>query len=143
MSVDHTDFTRFAANLKSSSQEIDRRNAVSRSYYGAFHHLKYVVDFCDIKDHRGQHGNGEHTLLISKFTQFRDQPHLPLAMQRLAKRIGYLMEEAKKWRNKADYHLELDFPGKEAEMHYIGVDRVHELCAELVNLFNQHLSTSS
>lgn len=121
MSISYRDFQTFAQELLLRNDEVGHRNAASRSYYAAYHACLGASQSLQLPAYIDVSG-GTHKRLIQQFVEAKD---LKL------KSIGYTLDNCKKIRTMADYHLETTFPREDAN----GVisqtkklfDRVHSL----------------
>ena len=90
------------AETNTGDSEVERRVAASRTYYAALHRCRPVAQaqgiFADIP--------GSHAQVIDALTRSRD-PKL--------KSIGWQLEECRKKRVKADYHLTDDFTASDGK----------------------------
>lgn len=84
----------------SSTSEIDRRNAVSRTYYAMYHHV--LNTGIEVTPYAGQ---GVHQCLIDTMRARSDSKQ---------RRASYILENAKKMRHLADYDLHAIFTESEA-----------------------------
>ena len=90
------DFLTVANRLKCSSDEADRRTAVSRSYYSVFNYLKaYLV---------------KHDIPVSSSASGHEQliQYLNNSGIAEAKTSGQMVKDLRSERNKADYRMELN-----------------------------------
>jgi uncharacterized protein (UPF0332 family) len=95
MAVKPTDFFLFAAPLCESATEIDLRNAISRSYYGALHHARAKID-SKIGNGHIRYANGTHAQVIGCYENGPTDGH---------KKIAYLLRDYKRQREEADYDI--------------------------------------
>jgi uncharacterized protein (UPF0332 family) len=90
------------AKKNAGDSEMERRVAASRTYYAALHRCHLIAQaqgiFSDIP--------GTHAQVIEALTRSRDTK---------LKSIGWQLEECRKKRVKADYHLTDDFTANDGE----------------------------
>lgn len=104
MAVQPCDFVTAAETLSAGATEIDWRNAVSRAYYGAFHHASLHVDRCKAIPHHAERG-GSHEAAIRRFELNGDTA---------GKSIAYVLTDMKTKRKTADYRIESGVSAAEA-----------------------------
>lgn len=87
--------------LEQDDTEINRRSAVSRAYYFAFHECKNIAVAKNLVSFGCSHQKLIDTMVVTR--EF--------------KRIGLNLDRLKKRRHKADYHLHLPITRREAADH--------------------------
>lgn len=102
MSVVFDDFLRSAETLAEGNLEIDRRNAVSRAYYGSYHCASHTAHECCPDNSHLKVEGGVHERLIDRFNLFPKTS--PLHMQ--GRSIAIMLTQLKTNRRKADYDLD-------------------------------------
>jgi len=102
MSVSPSDFGAFAEKLVSSIDEIDLRNAASRSYYAAYHLCQTIMNRCPKNDHLAM---GSHERLSER---------LKLQGTIDARSLQYILLSMKRIRTMADYEISDPFPSRDA-----------------------------
>lgn len=102
MGVLFSDFQVFASKLLDSADEIDHRNAASRSYYAAFHLADTILDRCPDNDHLAM---GSHVRVTDRLDMQGSVP---------ARSLIYILKQMKRVRESADYEIEDFFPKKDA-----------------------------
>ena len=133
MPVQHSEFRSSVDSLFASGNEIDRRNAISRSYYAAYHHAKELEQVCQIQKHNGVKGKGGvHKMLVNKLRFVQDQPHLTNDDLKKIKRLGNWLNSGRVVRQKADYRIKNSVPKAEALRHSKTMDKFHKLADELI-----------
>ena len=96
MSVTPTELLEAAKILGRGGAEVDRRNAASRAYYAAWHRCLPIGRAIGLAT-RG----GVHQQLIETLTR---------SSNRTLKSLGYMLEQCRRLRARADYEIEADFP---------------------------------
>lgn len=100
MFIDPDEFYQACKQDFKSEHEVDRRNAVSRTYYAAYHHVMntgiIVIPYS---------GQGVHQSLINTLQQKGGD----------FKKAAFILRSAKKLRTVADYHLEQILTSSQAE----------------------------
>lgn len=91
--MDPLDSLKVADKLKSSSDEAERRTAVSRAYYAVYHHIKAYLVANSIPDQLLGHKK-----LVS---------YLRNSGIEKAETLGEIVDDLREDRNKADYKLHL------------------------------------
>ena len=89
------DFLTLADKLKCSSDEAERRTAISRSYYSVFNYLKAHLAEHDIPISSSASGH-------KHLTQYLNNSGIAEA-----KRLSHIVGDLRSERNKADYRMEL------------------------------------
>jgi len=103
MGIAAGDFLSFAEKLLSEETEINYRNAASRSYYAAFH---YCLPITELLDKPSQDG-GIHATVCKKLSESFDHK---------LKSIGYMLQQCRSIRVRADYGLDEDFSRSGGEL---------------------------
>lgn len=98
MPVSASDFVAAAETLCHGESEIDWRNAISRAYYGAFHHASAHVQMCHEIPH-GVEPGGSHERVILRYKHNGGNE---------TKVIAYILSDLKTRRKTADYRLGSD-----------------------------------
>ena len=132
MPVNYREYRDSVETLFDSVNEIDRRNAISRSYYAVYHHARELEATFQIKDHRRIEGKGMHIQLASKFTRVIDQPHLSDEVMRSIRRLGTMLNAGRALRQKADYQIEDTISKEDAEYHKKNMDNFHQLAEQVM-----------
>ena len=88
-----------AIAIGKGTAEVDRRNAVSRAYYAAFHRCRSVAQ--DARLSVAETGS-VHVALIDALVA----PLTPTPL----KSIGYMLDQCRRMRADADYGIDQDFP---------------------------------
>lgn len=108
MAVTSTDFLDSAKAMLADGTNIGRRNAVSRSYYAAYHDGLRVADqYCPDSNHNFKMGT--HERLIEQFKGCT-------SIQR-GRSLGIILQSLKVLRHQADYHLNKDMSEMQAVTH--------------------------
>ena len=84
-----------ANSIAKGDQEIDWRNATSRAYYAAYHRCRLAAQEARLSI---AEVGGMHAALVETLTA-------PLTSSSL-KSLGYLLEQCRRRRVKADYHID-------------------------------------
>jgi uncharacterized protein (UPF0332 family) len=114
MSVVATEFLDRAKAMMAGETEIDLRNAISRSYYAAYHcGIRFADQHCP--DTQAHLMMGDHTRLSERFKNCNAIPN--------GRNLSYMLIAMKRARHKADYELEVELHRSEAETHLFTVDR--------------------
>ena len=92
-----------ARRAEIDQSEVERRVAVSRSYYAAYHKCRPIAERQGIFADSG----GSHAEVIDALTRSRETN---------LRSMGYRLNQCRQLRVKADYHIETDFPVQDAEM---------------------------
>ena len=103
MAVTPTQLREGAQRARIDGSEVERRVAVSRSYYAAWHRCRPIAESQGMFADSG----GSHAEVIEALTRSRETQ---------LKSIGYRLKQCRDLRVKADYHIEIDFPVEDAEM---------------------------
>lgn len=115
MTVSATDFFESAETMLANGSNISLRNAISRSYYAAYHDALRVADqFCP--DANAHLKMGSHERLIERFKG-------NTTLQK-GRSWGIILQYLKVQRHKADYHLNEKVSQVEAETHLRTVERL-------------------
>ena len=100
-----------AQKARIDEAEAERRTAVSRSYYAAYHKCRPLAQkegiFADVK--------GSHAKVIEALRRSRE---------RKVKGFGYRLDQCRELRVKADYHIDDDFMISEAKQAKDQCDRI-------------------
>ncbi|MBD1590165.1 hypothetical protein [Pseudomonas typographi] len=105
MSTSDLDILYFSESiLSSSASEVVLRAAISRGYYGAFHHAKSFARRHELPAAPTRY-RGSHEKIIYRFLDFSDHTILPM------------LKKQKMLRVKADYELEQSFSFEESRLH--------------------------
>ena len=105
MSIAPEELLSNAKILCEGAQEFDWRCAASKAYYAAYHKCKIVGETLPESPYDSQ-PMGVHDTLIKKFSTQSDFKF---------KSIGFMLREAKRLRNKADYDIDDPFEQWEAK----------------------------
>jgi uncharacterized protein (UPF0332 family) len=104
------------AGANAGDCEVERRAAASRTYYAAFHRCRPIARaqgiFADTR--------GTHAPVIEALTKSRD---------RKLRSMGWLLEQCRHRRVKADYHLAHDFTVADAQLMEAECEKIWA-CAE-------------
>ena len=124
MAIDPIEFLNFAKSLPEQG-EINLRNAMSRSFYAAFHacNLKYEPSSYE--------KGGSHKKLIYSLK------NSPSSKDRA---IGYILEQLKGHRVVADYHLESDVKHSDRN---ISISQAEQLIQKIDDIDNQNIIEKS
>jgi len=136
MPVQPEDFLESAKRELEKDKEINFRNAISRAYYAAYHSCLPLDEI--LPDHGGIKQNvGVHEQFISKLTAY------PTACDKLGKiagmkikALGYVLQQCKTARHKADYQLGAEITNGEAEAQITQTEMVFEKLRELMSIFS-------
>jgi len=121
MTVSASDFFESAQAMLANGSNIDLRNAISRSYYAAYHDAIRVADqFCE--DVNSNSRMGSHERLSERFKG--------CAAFQKGKAWAYTLQYLKMWRHKADYHLNDKVSQTDAETHVRTAERFLRELAE-------------
>jgi|GEM_PF-1695079 len=115
MAVKPSDFFAFAAPLCESADEIDLRNAISRSYYGALLHARERIDR-KVGNGHVRHARGTHAQVIGCYEKGPTEEH---------KVIAYMLQDYKRQREEADYDID------EAIIGQKDAKQLHKSCLKL------------
>ena len=113
-----------ARGLEQGGSEVDLRNAASRAYYAAYHQC-LRLDPAPAAQSPPNH-RGVHRMVIDALTSAGDAK---------LKSLGYMLEQCRKLRVKADYHIESEFPSSDARTALAQ-------CARILNGTNSILPVS-
>ena len=102
MSIGPDDFLDAAQKLGRGSDEVDFRNAVSRSYYAAFHRCKALAKKGDFR----VSGHGDHADVIDA---------LERSFKTDGKILARMLRRCRTLRRKADYKIEDELTASEAQ----------------------------
>ena len=91
-----------AESLAHEDSEVQLRNSSSRAYYAAYHRCLSIGKHLGLQFE----DSGVHRNLIDTFTRNSNMK---------LKGIGYLLEQCRRLRVKADYDIELEYGKKEAQ----------------------------
>ena len=97
MSVTPTEILEAAKGFAKGNSEVDWRNAVSRAYYAAYHRSMLIVEGLGV----AIEGGGVHRMLVDTLTENRNSN---------IKAVGYMLEECRRYRVRADYRIGEEFP---------------------------------
>jgi uncharacterized protein (UPF0332 family) len=133
MAIKPIAFLESAKRELKNNDEIAFRNAISRAYYAAYHSC-LVLDAM-LPNHGGIKQNvGSHKQFISKLTNF------PVASDELAnlvgrkvKGLGYVINQSKTARHKADYELNSEITAIEADEQIIRSEKILERLEEIIS----------
>lgn len=118
MSIGPSDFLEAARELGKGSEEVDFRNAASRSYYAAYHRCKPIAKRGDFR----VSGRGDHVDVID-------------ALERSFKTDGKILARnlhaSRKLRRKADYRIEEEFRDREAALCIDKATKIFEIAARM------------
>jgi uncharacterized protein (UPF0332 family) len=129
--IEAGNFFESAKMLIEQNDEVDYRNAISRSYYAAYHTALSLDDL--IENHGGIKSNvGVHEQLVSKFANCP----MSVAGAMQIKSLGYMLKRAKDVRRNADYFLEIDLTKDDAKEQLKTVEKILSKVAEIQNLSN-------
>lgn len=109
------DFKKSAVGLVASAAEIDRRNAISRTYYAAFHIARDVADQLGLEDKYANNKMGDHERLIKRFEHAQEQPY--------GKKMAVVLADMRRRRGKADYEIDQDISGFDASTQFKMLER--------------------
>lgn len=114
MSVKPSEFLDFAESILASCQEINCRNAISRSYYSLYHSVCEKLKNCPPTSHQG----------VISYLRNKNQESLdPMTMRKIAA----ILEQTKKQRHVADYDLNHNIDESDAKSTLILVKKGLEL----------------
>lgn len=114
MSIKPSEFLDFAENILASDEEINCRNAISRSYYSLYHSVCEELKHCPPTSHQG----------VISYLRSNNQELLdPMVMRRIAA----ILEQTKKQRHVADYDLDHNIDESDAKSTIILVKKGLEL----------------
>jgi hypothetical protein len=103
------DLMKHAEALAHSETPVERRAAVNRAYYAAFHALQEVLEpMCDPDDDFGLNGAMHHRIVVEKLRRWQAQyPNKRIAMQfgTEASNLFSKFVDLKEARERADYFL--------------------------------------
>jgi uncharacterized protein (UPF0332 family) len=127
------DFLASAREEISLGNEINFRNAISRSYYSSYHRAKSLDAL--IPDHPGiKNTGGAHEQFISKLTGCQpsviknNNKNITSAI----KSIGYMLNQAKSARHKSDYDLDIAIDEQEALAQIALAEKINEKINEKI-----------
>ena len=92
-----------AKALGQGKSEVDQRNAASRAYYAAYHRCLPIAESIGLPAET----KGVHRDLIGTLTKTRD-------MQ--VKSMGYMLDQCRGLRVKADYEIQIEFSAENARL---------------------------
>ena len=92
-----------AKSLGRGGSEVDHRNAASRAYYAAYHRCRPIAERIGLSSG----SQGVHRNLIDTLTSTRD---------RRLKSMGYMLDQCRGLRVKADYEIHIEFPADNARL---------------------------
>lgn len=133
MSVTYSDFRNSVQELFDSKDEMDRRNAISRSYYAAYHHALLIEIECKIKDHRRIKGKATHVQLATKFQYIMGQSHLTEGVMEKIKSLGFMLNDGRLKRQIADYNLDVGITDQQIKDHQRNMDKFHDLADQVMD----------
>ena len=135
MAVEPKDFLALAEDIATAiSDEIQTRNAISRSYYASYHLAQTLYEALNISTHAGTKG-GAHSSLITTLTTitvYQNNPHLDKELKSSLRLVGQALYELHEWRVWADYNLDMDIEPEQAETQIAKV----KLCIQQCELLN-------
>lgn len=102
-----------AKSIAKGDQEVDWRNASSRAYYAAYHRCRLAAQQARLSI---AETGGVHAALVDTLTA-------PLSSAPL-KSLGYLLEQCRRRRVKADYHIDDVFPQDLADATLADSERI-------------------
>lgn len=120
MGVTYREFLASAEVLSRGTDEIDLRNAASRAYYSAFHASRDVSHCCPnvvVRD------AGQHEILIQRFKKYPSTS----PGHESAKKIAFLLDQARGIRVRADYETRSSFHKRVTETQIHNVKRICKL----------------
>ena len=122
MSCTAQDFLTLAKKLSSSVEEIDRRTAVGRAYYCAFHMADSAKGALPETpyDDRGQ---GSHEVVIRRY--------LGSPARKNAIKVGYMLRDMKNRRESADYVLYGECHSEDAISQIAQAEKIEALLEQL------------
>lgn len=131
MPVSESELLAFAVSQTSSaSDEIAFRNAISRSYYAAYHRVNAFHEGLPVKGAVMKEG-GMHMQL----TESLINPMLSCGeMRKKSKMVGYMCRDLHSKRVNADYNLSLSLGEKDAEQSLSQAQRLFEVVSEAESL---------
>ena len=124
MAVSGKELIDFASSFKSSTDETERRAAVSRGYYGCYHEIKAKLNHFD-----GIVGLASHEGLIEYLTT--SSCHSESFDNKSMLRLGYALRAMKGNRVKADYHLDVDLDASESTVFIVSMQSWHSFVKSL------------
>jgi uncharacterized protein (UPF0332 family) len=130
MSVNYTDFLESAKALEAGASEIDIRNAISRSYYSAYHRA-YPISIL-LANGKPDIAGGSHKQLIQRFKDVENSSPL----RRSAAGIAYTLEILRNERCNADYLIDNNFSTAQFESHMRYIQRVMDQLTSFSNLMD-------
>ena len=104
MSVTPNELLEAAKAIGGGDAEVDRRNAVSRAYYAAWHRCQPIGQSVGLS---APPGGGVHQQLIDTLEQDRNMT---------LRSLGYMLRQCRRLRIKADYEIESDFSPEDARI---------------------------
>lgn len=114
MGITASDFLASAKNMFTAGSETDFRNAVSRSYYAAYHVAAEVaVKHCPDED--AHLHMGSHERLINQY--------MKCSKLSRGKNLAYILQSLKLERHRADYNLDYDVTQGVTQTHLITVEK--------------------
>jgi uncharacterized protein (UPF0332 family) len=111
-------FLTLATKLAPSKEEIERRCAVSRAYYAAFHWARELVTKCPPIDF-GAEKVGSHERVLRRLRAYRESKD--------ALKAAYILADLKTKREGADYDLTGDVTAEDASQALMIAERVKAL----------------
>lgn len=122
MPVNSEDFLGFAKDCHKRNDEIGFRNAIARSYYGAYHHVLPCMAHGPKDSHQGliDYLQGD----ASRGSEAFDAKYL--------KGISFILSQLKAQRIVADYRLDQPVTFKQSEVAIGMTERLFDKCAEML-----------
>ena len=114
MSIGPNDFYEAAKKLGTGSEEVDFRNAASRSYYAAYHRCKALAKRGDFR----VSGRGDHVDVTDA---------LERSFKTSGKILARMLKKCRTLRRKADYKIDDTFTASEAQSCIDQVPKIFEI----------------
>lgn len=123
MSCTPQDFLSFAIKLSGSAEEIERRAAVSRAYYGAFHIADQAKTMLPELPPQ-EAWSGSHEAVVRRYLADRGN--------KSSVKLGYILRDMKNRRESADYELIGECPTQDVLVQIGEAKKIEELARLLV-----------
>lgn len=125
MSITPSDLIALAQTLAQNPDEVASRSAISRAYYGAYHHCTAWHNTFPAPGSAGGKPGGMHQQLINALAQpapetSKNQP----ATAQKAKMLSQMLKQVKVKRTQADYDLQDHFTSADALTHIANCQKI-------------------
>ena len=122
MPVNSQDFLGFAKDCHQRNDEIGYRNAIARSYYGAYHHVLPCMVNGPKDSHQG----------LINYLQGDASRGSEVYEARYLKGISFILSQLKAQRIVADYRLDQSVTSKQSEVAILTTERLFAKCTDML-----------